>query len=158
MPGALVLAPAPARALGPAAGPVVLTVSGKVHVPNRGQAADFDMAMLEKLPQAGFEARTPWYAQPRRFEGPLLRDVLAAAGARGTQLQLTSLNDYQVSMPMDDAMRYDVIVARLVDGQPMSVRDKGPLFVVYPFDQHAELRAAVYYSRCAWQLRAIEVR
>ena len=27
-----------------------------------------------------FTTRTPWFAQPRHFSGPLLRDVLAAAG------------------------------------------------------------------------------
>jgi hypothetical protein len=39
----------------------------------------------------------------------------------------------------------------------MAVRDKGPLFIIYPFDQHAELRNSVYHSRCAWQLKAIEL-
>jgi hypothetical protein len=41
---------------------------------------------------------------------------------------------------------------------PMPVRDKGPLFVIYPFDAQPELRNAIYYSRSAWQLRSIEVR
>ena len=45
----------------------------------------------------------------------------------------------------------------LLDDKPMAVRDKGPLFIIYPFDQHAELRNPVYYSRCAWQLKAIEL-
>jgi hypothetical protein len=40
----------------------------------------------------------------------------------------------------------------------MPVRDRGPLFAVYPFDALPELRNAVYYSRSAWQLRSIEVR
>jgi hypothetical protein len=39
----------------------------------------------------------------------------------------------------------------------MAVRDKGPLFVIYPFDARPELRGAVYYSRSAWQLRTIDV-
>jgi len=60
-------------------------------------------------------------------------------------------------MPYEDAQRYDVIVARLLDDKPMSVRDKGPLFVIYPFDSRPELRGAVYYSRSAWQLRKIDV-
>jgi hypothetical protein len=60
-------------------------------------------------------------------------------------------------MPFDDAQRHDVIVARLLDDKPMAVRDKGPLFVIYPFDARPELRNAIYYSRSAWQLRTIEV-
>jgi hypothetical protein len=68
-----------------------------------------------------------------------------------------ALNDYRVDMPHDDAQRHDVLVARLLDGQTLSVRDKGPLLVIYPFDSRPELRSAVYYSRSAWQLRTIEV-
>jgi hypothetical protein len=148
----------PARALLPATGPVLLTVSGKILSPNDGAQAQFDMAMLEKLPQTSFSTRTPWYAQPRKFTGPLLRDVLREAGAQGTMLRARALNDYRVDIPFDDAQRFDLIVARLLDDQPMAVRDKGPLFTIYPFDAREELRNAVYYSRSAWQLRTIEVR
>ena len=78
------------------------------------------MAMLEALPQQTLTTRTPWYAQARRFTGPLLRDVLSAAGAHGATLRLIALNDYQVDMPNDDAQRHDVLVARLLDGQALT--------------------------------------
>jgi hypothetical protein len=155
--GLLFAASSPLHALAPPAGPVVLTVGGRVRMPNDGDRAQFDMAMLAALPQTSFSTHTPWYAQARRFTGPLLRDVLAAAGALGTLIRLTALNDYRVDMPFDDAQRHDVIVARLLDDKPMAVRDKGPLFVIYPFDSGPELRGAVYYSRSAWQLRKIDV-
>lgn len=147
----------PARALDRPAGPVLLSVRGRVRNTNDGAAAQFDMSMLEALPQTSFVTRTPWYAQARRFTGPLLRDVLAAAGAQGQLLRLSALNDYRVDMPWDDPQRHDVIVARLLDDKPMAVRDKGPLFVVYPFDARPELHSAAYYSRAAWQLRTIDV-
>jgi hypothetical protein len=147
----------PARALDKPAGEVLLTISGRVRNPNDGQRAQFDMGMLEALPQVSFATRSPWYAQARRFTGPLLRDVLAAAGAQGGTLRLVALNDYRVDMPFEDVQRHDVIVARLLDDKPMAVRDKGPLFVIYPFDARPELRSAIYYSRSAWQLRTIEV-
>jgi len=151
------VAAGPALALDKAAGTVVLSVVGKVRSPNEGTSAQFDMAMLEQLPQTSFTTRTPWYSQPRKFTGPLLRDVLSAAGASGTTLRAVALNDYWVELPFDDAMRYDVIVARLLDDKPMAVRDKGPLFVIFPFDSRPELRNPIYYSRSAWQLRTIEV-
>jgi hypothetical protein len=159
----LPLLPAPWPALGAApplpapAGPPVLSVSGRIRVRNHGELAAFDMAMLEALPQHHVGARTPWYAEPRKFSGPLLRDLLDRTGADGQKLRAVALNDYRVDIPADDAQRFDVIVARLLDGRPMSVREKGPLFVMYPFDAHPELRTAVYFSRCIWQLRALEV-
>ena len=147
----------PARALDKPTGPVVLTVSGRVRQVNEGGSAHFDMGMLEAMPQQTLVTRTPWFAQARRFTGPLLRDVLGRSGANGSMLRLIALNDYRVDMPMDDAQRHDVVLARLIDDKPMTVRDKGPLFVIYPFDSRPELRSAVYYSRSAWQLRTIEV-
>jgi hypothetical protein len=147
-----------AQALEAPAGPVVLTLIGRVLSPNFGARADFDMAMLERLPQTSFVTRTPWYSTARKFTGPLLRDVLAMAAARGSQLRVIALNDYWVDIPFDDVARHDVIVARLLDDRPMAVRDKGPLFVIYPFDSNEELRTPVYFSRSAWQLRTIEVR
>lgn len=138
-------------------GPVVLTIKGKVSATNEGGAAHFDMAMLEKLAQRSITTKTPWYDGPKKFTGPLLRDVLAAAGAKGTTLRAVALNDYKVDIPFDDAQKFDVVLARLLDDKPMPVREKGPLFIIYPFDDKAELRVPQYFSRCAWQLRTLEV-
>lgn len=147
-----------ARALEPPGGAVVLTLTGQLRSTNDGAQAQFDMPMLERLPQASFTTRTPWYAQARQFTGPLLREVLRAAGAHGTLLRARALNDYRVDIPFEDAQRFDIVIARLLDGAPMPVRDRGPLFVIYPFDLVPELRNAVYYNRSAWQLRSIEVK
>jgi hypothetical protein len=146
-----------AFALDKPTGPVVLTVRGRVRRPNVGDAAHFDMEMLEQLPQLSFVTRTPWYTDARKFTGPLLRDVLSACGAQGSTLRALALNDYRVDMPFEDSQRFDVIVARLLDDKPMAVRDKGPLFIIYPFDSNPQLRSTVYFSRSAWQLKTLEV-
>jgi len=116
------------------------------------------MAMLASLPQHSFTTRTPWYPGPRKFTGPLLRDVLAAAGAQGKTVEAIAINDYKVSIPVEDTQRHPVLLARLMDDQPMALRDKGPLFIIYPFDADAQLRSSIYYSRSAWQLKALAVR
>lgn len=146
-----------AFALGQPAGEVILTVTGKVGEANRGKAAVFDKAMLEALPQQSFTTSTPWYKLPVKFSGPLLADVLAAVGAKGTALRAVALNDYKVSIPVADTMNYKVIVALTADGKPMAVRDKGPLFIIYPFDSSAELHTTKFYERSIWQLKAIEI-
>lgn len=147
----------PAAAVDKPAGAVVLTLRGRLRNPNQGELAQLDMAQIEAMPQTSFNTRTPWFPQARLFTGPLLREVLGSVGAHGSMLRLSSLNDYRVEMPFDDALRFNVVVARLLDGKPMAVRDKGPLFVIYPFDARPELRSALYYSRAAWQLRTIDV-
>lgn len=139
-------------------GKVVLTVSGTVQHRNAPEGASFDMPMLEKLPQHSFSTKTPWYPQAHKFTGVRLRDVLAAAGARGTVINAVALNDYRVEIPGEDAARTDVIVAYLLDDKPMTVRERGPLFVIYPFDDNPDLRNAVYFSRAIWQLRTLDVK
>ena len=62
-----------------------------------------------------------------------------------------------VEIPAAEAGRYDVIVAYRRNGSAMPVRDKGPLFIIYPFDSNPELRSTVYYSRSAWQLKTLQV-
>ncbi|MFC7692861.1 hypothetical protein ACFQY5_28160 [Paeniroseomonas aquatica] len=44
------------------------------------------------------------------------------------------------------------------DGNYLTIRDKGPLFIVYPYDTNAELRSPRYYGRSAWQVARLVVR
>ena len=73
--------------LGAPNGKVVLTISGKIGESNSPKGVEFDMAMIEKLPQRTFTTLTPWETKPVQFTGPLLRDVLAAVKAQGTVIK-----------------------------------------------------------------------
>ena len=154
---AALAAPASVWALTPAKGKVILTITGKVSDKNTPDAAKFDLAMLEALPQQTFTTMTPWDKKPIKFTGPLLRDVLNAAKATGTTIKAAALNDYQTSIPLDDAKNFDVIVAHKMNGEAIPVKTKGPLFIVYPFDTKPELRATTYYERSAWQLKSMSI-
>ncbi|MCW2248171.1 hypothetical protein M2352_003805 [Azospirillum fermentarium] len=131
----------------------VLTVSGP-----GGTSAAFDMAALDGLPQTAVTTTTPWYDGPRTFSGPLLRTVLQQAGVTGTTLKISALNDYSVEIPAEDLDLYGVVLASRIDGKPFSVRDKGPLFVIYPFDSRTDLKQEKFYSRAVWQVAKIAVR
>lgn len=134
---------------------VVLQVSGRV----RAGSVRLSLADLQKLPQHSFATNTPWTREPHTYTGPLLRDVLAAAGAdlSATTIRAVALNDYQITIPLKDALSYPVIVAHQRDGKPMPVRDRGPLFIIYPFDSDAELRSTRFYQRAIWQLKSMQV-
>lgn len=144
-----------AAPIGVPSGKVVLTISGKIGERNSPQGVQWDMAMIEKLPQHSFTTLTPWEKQPVQFSGPLLRDVLAAVKAQGTVIKAMALNDYQSTIPVEDAMKFDMVMALKMNGQPIPVKTKGPLFIVYPFDAKPELRSAVYYERSPWQLKSL---
>lgn len=149
---------APAAALDAPSGKVILTLTGKLAQTNDNASAAFDLAMLQALPQHSFATRTPWYAQPRKFTGVLLRDLVDAVGAGGGALHAIALNDYRVDIPAADVRQHGAMVAYLLDDKPMTVRERGPLLVIYPFDDVPELRTAMFYSRAIWQLRSLELR
>ncbi|WP_288843765.1 molybdopterin-dependent oxidoreductase [uncultured Deefgea sp.] len=130
---------------------IILTVTGK----SAHSEVQLTEQMIAKLPQQIMTMPTAWYPTKQTFEGPLLRDVLKLAGIQSGNIKLRSLNEYTISIPVSDALQYDVIIARKRNGQLMTVRDKGPLFVIYPFHQHENLRRTEYYRRCSWQLRSI---
>ena len=136
----------------------ILAISGKIAEKNAGDVARFDMKMIEALPQHSFTTSTPWFDKPVKFTGPLLSDVLAAVKASGGTISAVAINDYKVAIPAGDAAKYKVIVARQIDDKPIPVLEKGPLFVVYPFDSSAELRTSTYYERSIWQLKALEIQ
>lgn len=39
----------------------------------------------------------------------------------------------------------------------MAIRDKGPLFIVYPYDSDSQLQNQLYYTRSAWQVAKLRV-
>lgn len=147
-----------AHAMDRPSGPVVLTVSGNISEFNAEGKAELDLAMLDALPQRRTETSTPWFEGRRAFEGPLGRALLSALGAKGTTLRVRAINDYVAEIPVEDFERHAVILASRRDGQTMGVRDKGPLFVIYPFDEEPGLYSERYFHRSVWQVKAIEVR
>ncbi len=143
--------------LAPPKGPVVLTVSGNITQTNQGKNAVFDMAMLEALQQRTTRTATPWHAGVVEFKGPLGRALMAAVGAKGEQLTIVAHNDYKSKMPVDDLNKHDVIFATRQNGELMTLRNKGPLFVIYPFDEVPALKSEVYFNRSVWQIKSIQV-
>ena len=148
----------PALALDAPKGPVVLSVSGALTHTNDNGAASFDIALLAALPQHSFSTKTPWYPQPHKFTGVLVRDLMEAVGSSAGTARAVALNDYRADMPVDDLIKNGAMIAYLFDDQPMPVREKGPLVIIFPFSDRAELRTAVHYSRAVWQLRGLELR
>ncbi len=150
-------APALAGDLPEPTGAPVLTVTGAIGQTNRNGAAVFDLDMLRALGERDVRTTTIWTAGEHVFTGVSLDTLLAALGASGARLSATAINDYSVEIPVSDAAPDGPIVAYEMDGKEMSRRDKGPLWVIYPYDAKAEYRSEVVYSRSIWQLDRIAV-
>ncbi|HBM60890.1 molybdopterin-dependent oxidoreductase [Salipiger marinus] len=138
-------------------GEPLLTVTGEISVTNQDEAAVFDRAMLESMETVTFTTSTIWTEGPQTFTGVPLSELMEAVGATGSSMKATAINDYAVDIPREDWVQDGPILAYLNDGEEMPVRDKGPLWVVYPYDLNASYQSEVIYSRSIWQLDRIVV-
>jgi hypothetical protein len=149
---------APASALDAPQGDVLLTVTGAITETNATDAAQFDRAMLEAFEAIEIETTTIWTDGVQTFVGVELDDLLAAVGADGAMLRAVAHNDYAVDIPVSDARDGGPIIAYLRNGDVMSLREKGPLWVIYPFDHAPDFQTELIYSRSIWQLDRIEIQ
>lgn len=143
--------------LAPPAGQVVLTVSGKIAATNGTGVAAFDLEMLRSLGVEQFATTTIWTGGTPTFEGVPLANLVERLGVTDGTLRAFAINDYTVDIPVTDAVDGGPMIAFRMDGADMSVRDKGPLWIVYPYDSNQDYRSEVIYSRSIWQLDRIEV-
>lgn len=139
-------------------GTVLLTITGSVAGAAAPVTAQLDQAMLAALPQASFTTTTIWTEGPQTFTGVPLSALLAATGMTGRAILARAINDYSVEIPVETWPSDGPIVAYLRNGKPMSVREKGPLWIVYPYDARADYRSEVVYSRSIWQLDRLELK
>ncbi len=139
-------------------GRVILTIGGEISTTNVDDTMQYDRAMLEAFGLHTVVTETPWTDGDVTFEGVLMRDLLDAVGADGNTIAAVALNDYTATIPASDADDYDVILAMRQDGDQLTVRQRGPLWVIYPWSDVPGLQNEVYYSRSIWQLKALEVR
>ena len=111
--------------------------------------------MLEAIGTTSLTTTNPWYDGPVTFEGILARDLMDHLGARGQTVTVSALNNYQAEVPVSDFREIGVLLALKADGEYLSVRDKGPIFIIYPFDDDEGLRNETYFARSVWQVTAM---
>jgi hypothetical protein len=150
--------PAGAETLPAPAGEVILTVDGAIANTTDGKEARFDVAALEALGLTTVKTSTPWTDGAVTYEGVLGRVLMEHVGVKGDKLVARALNDYLADIPISDFSDYDVILAVKANGAYLPIRDKGPIFVVYPLDAHPDLRNNTIYSRCVWQLTRLTLQ
>lgn len=137
-------------------GPVILTITGAIEQTNAPGQARFDREMLEALGTTSIRTGSAWADHVQDFEGTPLKAVLDRVGAKGASMIASALNDYRITIPVDD-LEFSPLLATKVDGRILTIRDKGPLWIVYPRDDYDELRDIRYESRWVWQLNRLHV-
>ena len=121
--------------------------------------ARFSEADLLAMPQVTIRTKTEFTDGVVEFVGPLARDAVARINTgTATMVHLVAANEYAIDIPLSDFNNYDVILAMQANGERLSRRDKGPIWLMYPLDDHAELQDPSYNIRLIWQLTGMELR
>lgn len=114
---------------------------------------------LLALPQVTIRTRTEFTDGVVEFVGPLARDAMAMIDtSSATTIHAIASNDYAIDIPLSDLTEFDVILALQANGKRLSRRDKGPIWLMYPLDDHEVLQDSAYNIRLIWQLVAMELR
>jgi hypothetical protein len=165
-----------------ARGPALLTVTGAIAKPNRpafdpvidqmmhkqklsfDKAFAFDFAALSALPVITIKPVLEYDQKQHTLSGPLLADVLKAAGAPldgSTRLTLRAVDGYAVAITVAQAQAQRFIVATHIDGAAMALGGLGPLWAVYEPERIPEMAKrplAERFGSCPWALYHIEVQ
>jgi hypothetical protein len=139
-------------------GEVILSVTGDITRTNAPMRADFDRGMLVALGEQSFTTSHSWADKPTTFTGVPVARLLDAVGAQGTKIRAVAVNNYSVELDVAEMRRYPVLLAMKADGVDLQLRDRGPLWIVYPRDNHRELRDERHNFKWIWQLRSLELR
>ena len=161
--------------------PVLLTVTGAIAKANRGpidpaldqmmvkqkvtfdKARTFEFSELAAMPRSTIKPTLEYDSKRHELAGPLLADVLKAAGAAltdSTRLLMRAVDGYSPSISLADARRYGFMVATHLDGKPLPLGGLGPLWAVYEPDRFPDMAAKPVTDRfalCPWGLYHIEV-
>ena len=165
-----------------ARGPALLTVTGALGKTNRGpfdpvadqmmskqklrfdKAYAFDFAALDTLPAVTIKPVLEYDNRQHTLSGPLLLEVLKAAGAPldgGTRLTLRAVDGYAVSLTVAQAQAQRFIVATHMDGGAMALGGLGPLWAIYEPEKFPEMASRAVKERfasCPWALYHIDVQ
>lgn len=142
----------------------LLTIGAPIHAQGLSltviagdKTVELSMADLDGMPQESFETTTIWTEGTVSYGGVPLAEILDAVEVAGTTLRMVALNDYAVEMPIDEIGETYPVVATRMNGETMGVRDKGPYWVVFPYDSDPKYQTETTYSRSIWQLKTLSV-
>ncbi|CAN7708694.1 hypothetical protein LJR231_005915 [Phyllobacterium sp. LjRoot231] len=129
--------------------------------------------LTKTFPPKIIETNTPWTnGAIRRYRGASLKEVLAKNGlSDATIIEGIALDDYQAKLEMNEINTFDPIIATEIgctdadrsttvcatgqEFRPLTDADRGPYYVVWPYDQLPKASDPGDNSRWIWFLVAL---
>jgi hypothetical protein len=139
----------------------ILTITGNIAKTNQpdNKTFIFSFDALRQLPNTIVRTKTIW-TPTSDFEGPMMRDVLSAVGANANakEIQITTFDNYPVTIPIEDFNRWEVVLAHTKNGKRLTMASKGPLWIMYPVDKYkSELDNNITRTKIVWAVKSFVV-
>lgn len=116
----------------------------------------FSEQQLQALPQKTFTTKHTWWTSAQEFSGPLMVDAIKQVCPSAEKIYLRSLDQYSVMVDLTKVAKYEPILALKIDGKPLTIREKGPIWVMIDTDGF-KLPVRSLDNMFVWQLYYIRV-
>lgn len=112
---------------------------------------------LEAMPENTVTTETIWTDKRHTFSSVQFKDLFEALNANiaGKKVTMIALNDYSIEVDVETLVNNNAFIAYAMDGKAMRIRDKGPLWVLYPFSDQPEINVPPFQAHSIWQLKTI---
>ncbi|MBB5017505.1 hypothetical protein HNQ59_000774 [Chitinivorax tropicus] len=129
--------------------------AGELTIAYRDHKEIYDDRQLESMPQTGIQTYTQWNPDDVHYEGPKLSHFLKLRHANS--VTVIAANGYVSSLPLADIERYQPILALSGNGRKLTIKEKGPYLIMFPYRQHSELRRVSRENLFVWYVKKIIV-
>jgi len=132
--------------------PLILTIKGVAP-----QDVSFTLNELQALPSDKVTTETIWTDTPHTYTTVSFKTLFEhlKSDPKGKTLTMVALNDYFIKVEIDTLIEHNAFIAYAMDGKEMRIRDKGPLWVLYPFSDKPAINIPPFQAHSIWQLKAI---
>lgn len=122
-----------------------------------GQQINLTRKDLESLPQTTFTTSTPWTKGIHTYQGPKLNLITAQLPQLVNTIRVYAMNGYSYDIDIDALQTYPFILALQQDSKNMTLRNKGPLWILVPFDQNPQFTShEELLNQLVWQVNKIK--
>lgn len=131
-----------------------LHVHGKIET----GAMKVDLDLLRQWGVETLQTQTPFTDGEPVFTGITFARLWERIAPTGETIRARAVNDYVIEESAEQLIAMEAFLAYESDGRLLTVRDKGPFWIVFPWSRRPDLSAPGVYSLSIWQLVELEVR
>ena len=120
------------------------------------ERASYSQDDIEAMGMRELRTSTPWTEGTMTFEGVDGRKVLEDAGIGGARVTAIALDDYVIEIEWEDFTEHEALFATRMNGKRLTPSDRGPVWIVFDYDEVEAGNRADLRSKSVWRLVEIE--